>query len=107
MSDPLATDESAAPVHPGVLIRDEFLADLALTPAELAAAAGLEPDRLMAILDARAAIDAEVSLRLGKVFGQSPRFWLNLQNQHDIEAATRALGAELDRVRPLSTHAAE
>jgi antitoxin HigA-1 len=107
MSDPLATDEPAAPVHPGVLIRDEFLSDLALTPAELAEAAGLEEERLVAILSAHASIDAEVSLRLGKVFGQSPRFWFNLQNQHDIEVATRAIGADLDRVQPLSTHAAQ
>ena len=73
----------------------------ALTQAALAAGLGVMPMTVNQIVHGKRAISAEVALRLGRFFGISPQFWLNLQAHHDLEKAADAMGRKLRQVTPL------
>ena len=95
----------APPIHPGEMLRDEFMPDMGLDCAALATAMGVASKHLQAILDEAAPITGEDSVRLGHVFNMSEGFWMRLQNHYDIEQAKRALSGELEHLPVL--HAAE
>ena len=86
------------PLTPGEMLRDHFMADMALTPDEVARAMGVTLQHVSELLDGRAAVNAEDSVRLGHAFAMSDGFWLNLQTRFDVETARRALSGELDRL---------
>ncbi|MCC7097881.1 MAG: HigA family addiction module antidote protein [Thermomonas sp.] len=90
-----------APIHPGEVLADE-LAELNITPTELARQIEVPANRLSQIIRGRRSITADTALRLGHWFGSSPQFWLNLQAAYDIRVAEAAVGAEISRlpVRP-------
>ena len=85
-------------VHPGDILRDDFLigGDIALD--EVASAAGIDDAQLAAILTGDRAIDAETDLRLARYFGMSEGFFLGLQDDFDLEEVRRSKGPELDRI---------
>lgn len=85
-------------VHPGDILREDFLIGSEVPLAEVAAAAGLDPKILKAIVASKHDIDANIDLRLGRYFGMSEGFFLRLQNCFDLEEERRAHGAELDRI---------
>ena len=85
-------------VHPGDILRHDFLIGSEIPIAEVAVAAGIDPARLEAVLDRKADIDADIDLRLTRYFGVSEGFFLGLQNDHDLEEVRRAHGAEIDRI---------
>ncbi len=96
------TIERLPPVHPGEILREEFLVPLGISQQLLARETGLPMSRINAIARGYRGISAETALRLGKFFGIEPRFWLNLQNRYDLEMAEDTLGDRLEReVRPL------
>lgn len=88
------------PVHPGEILREEFLADYGLTVTALADAAGVSRQSMRALLRERRALRPEMALRLGKLFGNSPEFWLNLQRRVDLWDAARALKREIAHIHP-------
>jgi addiction module HigA family antidote len=86
--------------HPGRLLRRE-LAARGLSANRLALDLGVPSGRITDILNARRSITADTALRLGRYFGNDPRFWLDLQSQYDIAALDSVRGAEIARrVRP-------
>src|SRR5947209_14726425 len=89
----MAQDEFA-PVTPGDLLRDEFLAEYGLSQNQLAKAIGISPNRIAEIVNNRRRITADTAIRLGLYFGNSPEFWINLQAHYDLKLARRKLSAE-------------
>jgi addiction module HigA family antidote len=87
--------ERLPPVHPGEVLREEFLAPLGLTPHALALALRVAPNRITAILAGARAITAETALRLARYLGTSPGFWLNLQKAYELDVAEREAGARI------------
>jgi antitoxin HigA-1 len=80
-------DDRLPNVHPGDILRDDFLIGSAIPVEEVAGGSGLEIARLLALLDGRAAVDAETDLRLARYFGMSEGFFLGLQHDFDLEDA--------------------
>jgi addiction module HigA family antidote len=80
-----------ANVHPGEVLRHEFLLPLSVTQARLARATRLSPQLVSRLVRGRKAFTADVSIRLARAFGTSERFWLGLQADSDLEEARRAL----------------
>jgi addiction module HigA family antidote len=91
----------AAPVTPGELLREEWLAPLEITPYRLAKDIGVSPNRIGGILAGERAISADTALRLARYFGTDAESWINLQAQYDLAVERRAHGAEIEQaVRP-------
>lgn len=87
-------------VHPGRLLKREMAARK-LSANRLALDIGVPSGRITDILNARRAITADTAVRLGRYFGNSAQFWLDLQSQYDIGVVERERGAEIaKRVRP-------
>lgn len=80
-----------APVTPGEMLKEEFLAEYALSQNQLAKAIGISPNRIAEIVNNRRRISADTALRLGLYFGNSPEFWLNLQTDYDLKRARKNL----------------
>lgn len=94
--------ESLPNIHPGEVLQEEFLAELNLTAYRLAQDVGIPQTRLSEILKRKRRITADTALRLGRYFGNSPKFWLGLQNDYDLEEEQRSHAADLARI-PLFT----
>ncbi|MGD0110179.1 MAG: HigA family addiction module antitoxin [Rhodopila sp.] len=88
--------ERLPPVHPGDVLRYDFLEPLGLSAHALAMALRVPANRITAILAGQRAVTAETALRLSRHFGTSPGFWLNLQKAYELEVTERAEG---DRIR--------
>ena len=93
------------PVHPGDVLRHDFLEPLGLIAHALALALRVPPNRITTILAGERAVTAETALRLARHFGTSAGFWLNLQKNHELEVAERASGARI-RAEVMPRHAA-
>jgi addiction module HigA family antidote len=89
------------PVHPGEILKEEFLEPLGMSVYALAAALQVPRTRLNDIVLGRRSVTAETALRLAKYFGTSADFWMGLQAQYDLDVARRTFGPDVDRqVRP-------
>ena len=80
-----------APVTPGEMLKEEFLAGYGLSQSGLAKAIGISPSQIAEIVNNRRRITADTALRLGLYFGNRPEFWLNLQSHYDLKMARRNL----------------
>ncbi len=80
-------------VHPGEVLREEFLAPLGISRNRLARAMGVPPRRINEIVHGKRAVTADTALRLAAAPGTSERFWLGLQADYDLMEARRAQGA--------------
>lgn len=89
------------PTHPGEMLREDFLPDYDLTTASLAAAIGVSRQTVNELLRERRALSPEMALRLARLFGNAPEFWLNAQRAVDLWDAARAIEAEVMRIHPL------
>ena len=87
-------------VHPGDILREDFLIGSEIPIVEVAEKAGLGVGVLQALLAGKASITADVDLRLGAYFGMSNGFFLRLQNAFDLEEVQRTAGADISRIRP-------
>jgi addiction module HigA family antidote len=85
------------PVHPGEILREEFLAPLGISQYRLAKETSVPPRRINEIVRGSRAISANTALRLSRYFGTSERFWLNLQARYDLEIEKNRLGRRLQR----------
>lgn len=85
------------PVHPGEVLREEFLAPLELSVNRVARDLRVPVTRVSEIVHERRSVTADTALRLGRYFGNSPQFWMNLQKSYELEVAERAAGAAIVR----------
>ena len=88
------------PVHPGEILRRDFVKPLGLSATALAGAIGVTPARISEIVRGRRGISAETALRLARYFGTDARNWMNLQRNYALERAARDKAAALDAIRP-------
>lgn len=96
-----ATVNGLPPIHPGELL-EEILNDLDMSQAAFARVIGVSPMRISHIVRKQRPVTAELALRFGRAFGQSPQFWINLQTCYDLKIAERELGSSLKKVRRLA-----
>jgi addiction module HigA family antidote len=89
------------PTHPGEMLREDFLPDYELTVSGLAEAIGVSRQSANELLRERRAVSPEMALRLSRLFGNSPEFWLNAQRAVDLWEASRAIRDDVRRIRPL------
>ncbi|HET8815942.1 MAG TPA: HigA family addiction module antitoxin [Pseudidiomarina sp.] len=90
------------PTHPGEMLREDFLPDYQLSIAELARALGVSRQSINELMRERRAVSPEMAVRLSRLFGNSPEFWLNAQRAVDLWHANESLKDELDKIKPLS-----
>lgn len=83
------------PLHPGEVLREEFLAPLGMSAYALAKALRVPLTRITAILAGERAVSADTALRLARFFGTTPEFWINLQGACDLERARCERGAAI------------
>jgi len=88
------------PVHPGEVLREDFLVPMNLSPYAVARAVGVPRTRIERLANERTPVTADTALRLAKYFGTSPAFWMGLQAQYDIERAADELGTTLRKIAP-------
>ena len=84
------------PVHPGEVLREEFLLPLELSEYRVAKFMGVPPRRINEIVHGKRAVTADTALRLARFFGTSPEFWLNLQGLFDLEKARDRVGRAIE-----------
>lgn len=89
------------PTHPGEMLREDFLPDFGLTTTTLAKAIGVSRQSINELLRERRRVSPEMALRLGRLFSNSPEFWLNAQLAVDLWDATQSIESEMSRIRPL------
>ena len=85
------------PVHPGVVLAEDFLTGLEISQYRLAKGIAVSPRRINEIVQGKRAITADTALRLGKFFSMEAQFWMNLQSHYDLEIAKDAIAGKLDR----------
>ena len=90
------------PLHPGEILREEFLQPLELSAGKLAKAIGVPRTNIERIVKEKVGITADTALRLARYLRTSPDVWLNLQQAYDIAVETAALADELDRIEPIA-----
>ena len=86
-----------APVHPGEILLEDFLAPLELSQYALAKALSVPPRRINEIVLGKRSVSADTALRLARFFGTSPQFWLNLQSAHDLDVERDRLAGRLTK----------
>ena len=103
MSIPNTTGMKRKPTHPGEMLREDFLPDYSLTVSRLAKAIGVSRQSVNELLRERRGVSPEMALRLARLFGNSPEFWLNAQRAVDLWEAAQAIQNEVARITPLGT----
>ncbi len=94
------TAERLPPIHPGEILREEFMAPMGLSSHAVARAIEVTPTRVNEILNEKRGITADTALRLGRYFGTTADIWINLQKRFELETARRELGDTLARIQP-------
>ena len=90
-----------APTHPGEMLREDFMPDFNLTTAGLAEKLGVSRQTVNELLLKRRAVSPAMALRLSRLFGNTPEFWLNAQRAVDLWKAQKENGREIERIKPL------
>jgi addiction module HigA family antidote len=91
------------PVHPGEVLREEYLAPLGMSANALASALHVPANRVSAIIAGKRNVTADTALRLARFFGTSPEFWLNLQQSYELRVAESTSSKTLRAIRPHAT----
>jgi addiction module HigA family antidote len=94
------------PIHPGEILREEFLVPMKLTPYAVAHACGVPRTRVERLAREETPVTADTALRLSRYFGTTPQLWMNLQAQYDLERAEDAAAVALKRIKPRQKDAA-
>jgi addiction module HigA family antidote len=90
-------EEKLMPVHPGEILLEEFLKPMNLSQNQIALALGVPPRRINEIIRGKRGITADTALRLARFFDMSPRFWLGLQMDYDLDVVEDKIGEKLRR----------
>jgi addiction module HigA family antidote len=100
------TMKKTSNIHPGEVLKEEFLVPLNISVYRLAKETGLSQTRLGQIIAGKRSITAETALKLGKAFRVPAEFWMNLQMFYDIEEASATYKKDIVRIRPVTAAAA-
>lgn len=92
------------PIHPGEVLREEFLKPMGITQYRLALDISVQATRINQIVRGKMGVSADTALRLGRYFQVSPQFWLNLQAHYDLEVAMDRMSGRLEK--EVAVHAA-
>lgn len=98
--------ETLANVHPGEVLSEEFLKPMNISAYKLSKDIGIPQTRTSAILKGNRGITADTAIRLSLYFGNSPKFWLGLQDDYDLEEAYKSKPAELNKIKKIEDDAA-
>ena len=90
-------NKKLSPIHPGEILMEEFLEPMGISQYRLAKDINVPPRRINEIVHGKRSITADTALRLGRFFGMSPQFWLNLQTRYDLEVTEDLLEDRLDK----------
>jgi addiction module HigA family antidote len=93
-------------IHPGEILNEEFLIPLGISAYRLAKETFIPQTRVSEIIKGNRRITADTALRLSKFFGNTPRFWLGLQNDYDLEEEGSQKENELNEIKPIEGNAA-
>jgi len=85
------------PIHPGEVLREEFVIPLGLSGSALARALRVSPNRIRALLNESRGLTADTALRLARFFGTTAEFWMNLQKTYELRVTERTVGASIKR----------
>lgn len=95
--------QQLAPIHPGEILLHQFLEELELSQNQLARDIDVPPTRVNDVVNGLRPITVDTAMRLARYFGNSPQFWLNLQQRYDIQMAERVLRPTLEKkIQPMS-----
>ena len=92
---------SREPIHPGEFLREEYMPELGLSVASLAEHLGVSRQTVNDIVRERRSLSPDMCLRLAKLFGTSPRFWMNMQAKVDLRNSLDLHHEEIDAIKPL------
>lgn len=93
------------PIHPGEILREEFLEPLSITPASLARALHVSAPTVNDIVRERRGVTADMAIRLGRYFDTTAQFWMNLQSDYSLAITLAANGEEIEHeIEPLLAH---
>ena len=106
MTEQLEIIATLPPMHPGEMLREEFLEPLGLSAGKVAKACGVPRTRIERIMREELGISGDTAVRLGRFFGTSPEFWMNLQARYEVRVAEREAADELARIVPFDQKAA-
>ena len=93
----VASGRRLPPVHPGEILRDEFLTPMGISVYRLARAIKVSRPRLNDIVLGHRGVTTDTALRLGRYFGMTPEFWINLQTRYDLDIAERTIRRRIER----------
>jgi antitoxin HigA-1 len=96
----MAIKNGLPPIHPGVFLK-EILDELGISQNTLAHAIGVSPMRISHVIKGSRPVTAELAVLFGKVFGQTPTYWMNLQTSYDLKTAQKAMVQRVCQVQPL------
>ena len=102
MSIPNKRERKVRPTHPGEMLREDFLPDYGLTVTSFAKALGVSRQTVNELLRERRAVSPEMALRLSRLFGNSPEFWLDAQRAVDLWEAARNIKGKINNISPLN-----
>lgn len=91
------------PIHPGVILMEDFIQGFGITQNKLAVSIRVPPRRINEIVHGKRSITADTAVRLAKYFGTSAELWMNLQSQYELRLERRALREQLEAIVPLRT----
>jgi addiction module HigA family antidote len=94
------------PVHPGFILKEDFMEPLGISQNRLSIAIGVDVRRINSIVHGNRAITTDTALRLGVYLGTGPKVWLNLQQEYDLRLAKRKLEGVLEKIEPAERRAA-
>jgi addiction module HigA family antidote len=94
------------PIHPGEVLREDFLVPMHLSPYAVARACGVPRTRIERLVREETPVTADTALRLSRYFGTTPQFWMGMQTQYDLERAEDEARAEIKRIAPMNRDAA-
>jgi addiction module HigA family antidote len=103
----MKTKMKLAPIHPGKVLREDFLIPLGITAYRVARDLGVEPIAITSICNGKRSVSAIMALKLGRYFKTSPEIWTGLQAQYDLEMASRKLSAKIERIHPCAALATQ
>ena len=89
-------------IHPGEVLREEFLKPMGISQNAMARAIGVPPRRINEIVLGKRSITADTALRLARAFSTSEQFWMGLQADYDLEEARKAADRSLRKIRPIA-----
>jgi antitoxin HigA-1 len=101
MSSSSTTTDKIPPIHPGEILMEDFINGFGITQNKLAVSIGVPPRRINEIVHGKRGITADTALRLGRYFGTSAQFWLNLQTHYDLDRAEDRAAEQIAAIAPL------